>query len=131
MQQSELIYMDIGPSIGERKQTWVKPDDDRVEYATLNHQPVPAENQPVNDTSTVGEPQVKTIIIFFNMHCRFYLDKQLNLDNLLIQLRTQVTPSWYQFGLTLGVDKDVLNKFSECPQEHAEPGRSSRLLAEK
>ena len=46
-------------------------------------------------------------------------DKQLDLDNLLIQLRTQVTPSWYQFGLALGVDNDVLNKYSKCPQEES------------
>jgi hypothetical protein len=65
MQQSELIYMDVGPSISQRKQFWIKPDDDRVEYATLNHQHVQTENQPVNDLSTVGEPQVKTIITLF------------------------------------------------------------------
>ena len=45
--------------------------------------------------------------------------KQLDLDNLLIRVRTQVTPKWYQFGLALGVDKDVLNKFSACPQEES------------
>ena len=49
--------MDVGPSI-ERKQTWVKPDDDRVEYATINHQLVQTENQPERDLSTVGESQV-------------------------------------------------------------------------
>ena len=41
------------------------------------------------------------------------------LDNLLIQVRTQVTPKWYQFGLALGVDKEVLNKYSTCPQEES------------
>ena len=45
--------------------------------------------------------------------------KQLDLDNLLIRVRTQVTPKWYQFGLALGVDKDVLNKFCACPQEES------------
>ena len=48
-----------------------------------------------------------------------FSEKQLNLDNLLIQLRTQVTPSWYQFGLALGVAKDVLNKYSKCPKEES------------
>jgi hypothetical protein len=66
MQQSQLIYMDVGPSsVSERKQFWIKPDDDRVEYATLNHQHAQTENQLVNDLSTVGEPQVKTIIVLF------------------------------------------------------------------
>ena len=48
-----------------------------------------------------------------------YSDKRLDLDNLLIQLRTQVTPSWYEFGLALGMDKDTLNKFSKSPQEES------------
>jgi hypothetical protein len=64
MQLSDFIYMNACPST-ERKETWIKPDDGRVEYATLNHQHVPTENQPVNHSSTVGEPQVKTIIILF------------------------------------------------------------------
>ena len=65
MQQSQLIYMDVGPSISERKQNliWIKPDDDRVEYATVNHQHLQTENQPVHDLSTAGEPQVETIIL--------------------------------------------------------------------
>ena len=58
MQQSELIYVDVGPST-ERKHTWINPDDDRVEYATLNHQLAQTENQPKSDLSTIGESQVK------------------------------------------------------------------------
>jgi hypothetical protein len=30
-----------------------------------------------------------------------------------------VTPSWYQFGLALGVDKGILSKYSKCPQEES------------
>ena len=45
-----------------------------------------------------------------------FSDKRLDLDNLLIQLRAQVTPNWYQFGLALGVDK---NKYSKCPKEES------------
>ena len=30
-----------------------------------------------------------------------------------------MTPKWYQFGLALGVDKDVLNKFSTRLQEES------------
>lgn len=50
--------MDVGPST-ERKHTWINPDDDKVEYATLNHQLVQTENQPGCNLSTVGESQVK------------------------------------------------------------------------
>ena len=57
MQQSEwLIYMDVGPSI----EHWIKPDayDDRVEYATLNHQnDIILKSQSEHDLSTVGESQ--------------------------------------------------------------------------
>ena len=58
--------MDVGPSI-ERKQAWIKLDDDRVEYATINHQLVPTENQPKQDLSTVtgGEPSQNYRIILF------------------------------------------------------------------
>ena len=66
MQLSDFVYMNVDPSIEDTKQTWIKPDDDslRVEYATLNHQHVPNENQPVHDLSTAGESdsQVKTLI---------------------------------------------------------------------
>ena len=65
MQQSQLIYMDVGPSISEPKQTWIEPDDDRVEYATVNHQHLRTENQPVHDSSTIGESQIKTIRVLF------------------------------------------------------------------
>ena len=54
--------MDVGPSI-EHKQTWIKLDDDRVEYATLNHQLVQIENQPKCDLPTIGESQFKTILL--------------------------------------------------------------------
>ena len=60
--------MEVGPSV-EHGQPWIWPDNDRVEYATLNHQQAPIENQPKCDLSTVGESQesikyyhVKTII---------------------------------------------------------------------
>ena len=33
----------------------------------------------------------------------------VNLDNVLIQLRPQVSAKWYQFGAAIGVDKEVLD----------------------
>ena len=39
-------------------------------------------------------------------------DASLNLDSLLIQLRIQVTPKWYQFGVAIGVPEDLLQQYS-------------------
>ena len=43
---------------------------------------------------------------------------KLNLDNLLIQLRPQVTSKWYQFGVAAGIQTDVLDSFAkQCSPE--------------
>ena len=41
----------------------------------------------------------------------------INLDNLLIQLQSQVTPKWYQFGLVVGIDKKVLDGYTSYSPE--------------
>lgn len=42
----------------------------------------------------------------------------VNLDNLLIQLRPQVTPKWYQFGVIVGIRKEVLDYYArKCSPE--------------
>ena len=47
------------------------------------------------------------------------LDKYLNLDTLLIQVRCQVTPLWYEFGVAAGVPMDTLNKCFNCTPEES------------
>lgn len=43
---------------------------------------------------------------------------ECNLDNLLIQLSSQVTPKWYQFGLVAGIAKMTLDRYpSYSPKE--------------
>ncbi|MCG8622653.1 MAG: hypothetical protein MJE68_11745 [Proteobacteria bacterium] len=41
----------------------------------------------------------------------------LNLDNLLIHLRDDVTPKWYELGVIIGIPKETLDKYSEYPPE--------------
>ena len=42
----------------------------------------------------------------------------VNLDNLLFQLRSQITFKWYQFGLAVGIESEILDKFAEhCAPE--------------
>ena len=52
----------------------------------------------------------------YNVHGLF-IDHTCNLDSLLIQLRSEVTPYWYQFGIIVGMDKDTLEKYSKYPPE--------------
>ena len=45
------------------------------------------------------------------------LDKHLDLDNLLIQLRDDITPHWYEFGDMVGVPKEILDKCRDYPPD--------------
>ena len=60
--------------------------------------------------------------IVFNAEVKSMADDSsklnVNLDNILIQLRSQVTPVWYQFGEAAGIGKDVLDSFAkQCSPE--------------
>ena len=37
----------------------------------------------------------------------------------MIQIRDQVTPKWYQFGLAIGINKEILDEFSKFPPEES------------
>ena len=41
----------------------------------------------------------------------------VNLDSLLIQLRSHVTPMWKEFGLVVGIAEEVLDRYSSYPPE--------------
>ena len=44
-------------------------------------------------------------------------DDSLDLDTLLIQLRSEVTLKWREFGLAVGLAEDHLDKYSTYPPE--------------
>ena len=44
-------------------------------------------------------------------------DAPLNLDSLLIQLKEEATPKWYEFGQAAGMDKMTLDEYSQYPEE--------------
>ena len=41
----------------------------------------------------------------------------MNLDLLLIVLKIELTPRWYEFGLVVGVPKDVLDSYLGYPSD--------------
>ena len=43
--------------------------------------------------------------------------KLVNLDNLLIELRDEVTPHWQEFGMIIGVPSDMIVKCSKYPPD--------------
>ena len=44
-------------------------------------------------------------------------DAPVDLDSLLIHLRSEVTPKWRQFGEAVGISEEVLKKYSNYPPE--------------
>ena len=48
-----------------------------------------------------------------------YTDIALNLDSLLIQLQDKVTQKWYQFGIALGIEKEILDRCLNYPPEQS------------
>ena len=47
------------------------------------------------------------------------IDDSLDLDNLLLQIKVDVTPNWYRFGEAIGVENEVLHKFANYPPEQS------------
>ena len=109
-------------------------DDDKVEYAELNHQ----HRHPSNPAKTVAESSsfgmqqwayiyIRTqhvccsLAIKINTKFPEVIDDSITLDSLLIQLRSQVTPIWYKFGLALGISKDTLSRYIGYPPTIQQP----------
>lgn len=62
----------------------------------------------------------KAIELISNSVCALLIvDSLLNLDNLLIQIKPDATPMWYQLGEALGIEKKALKKFTTCLSEES------------
>ena len=46
-------------------------------------------------------------------------DTSLDLDNLLIRLQDKVTEKWHEFGVALGVEKEILDRCLKYPSEQS------------
>ena len=79
--------------------------DDKVEYAEIEHM------HPIG-TAFIDNDAGQQLL----SHSK-QLDRNIDLDMLLIQLRPQVSPKWYQFGLAVGISKEVMDKYSDHPDE--------------
>ena len=76
--------------------------DDKIQYAEIKH----SVSADVHDKQDICQYHNKQ------------LDGNINLDMLLIQLKPQVAPKWYQFGLVVGISKEVMDKYSDhCDEE--------------
>ena len=45
------------------------------------------------------------------------INHEVNLDFLLILLKEELTPRWYEFGLVVGVPKDILDGYLGYPSD--------------
>ena len=52
-------------------------------------------------------------------HTWTYIDQAINLDNLLIQLKSAVTDKWYEFGEAIGVHREILEKYTQYPSDQS------------
>ena len=115
--QETIVYADVGPLSNNRSRSLgntVKLDFDehRVEYAQLNHKthcqvsaPVSAIENSTNEGTGIASSSC------YIYYVTMYAGISLNLDSLLIQLQGKVTRKWYQFGVALGVEKEILDRY--------------------
>ena len=99
-------------------QSIINVDDDRVQYATIQHRGSKYTQKKEIDMTfhqIVGKVIRRLHVLL--LLCTVISDSRLNLNMLLIQLRDQVTPRWYELGIALGIQKETLDDLSRYSQE--------------
>ena len=56
-------------------------------------------------------------LVFTDHESQIDVDKTVNLDSLLIQLRLQVTAKWHQFGVAVDIPDEILEQYSSYPAD--------------
>ena len=115
-----MIYADVDVAMVKSSTFPTILDDDQVEYTKLNHNVHKnfMASSPEQEEATSGKSSStdKFFCIMIIITCTDYTTP-CNLDNLLIQLRPEVTPHWYQLGTIIGIDKHTLDEYSKCSPE--------------
>ena len=131
------MYAEVGQISHQHRQnlppSFLNLDDTPIEYVQINHKLQTDTNNRVKKALPL-EPigmcihacaikrcglLMRLQLAMHNNYCLLIycatLDDSLsvNLDNLLIQLRSQLTDKWYQFGEKAGIHKDVLDNFAK------------------
>ena len=114
----ELIYAEVGQSLNKQQlkgHTLLQLDDSVVQYAHINHSLIAEKTSNFQMDNNKGNKLIKTNL---SIDENIIAEIAVNLDNLLIQLRPQVSTKWYEFGKAAGVDKTVLDNYAkECAPE--------------
>lgn len=115
-----MIYADIGPNAASKGIVMLPLDDDRVEYAQIQHTIQTETPHTESEASKSYNYYLSHVSVCINVVVIAELVDEytnINLDNLLIHLREDVTPKWYKLGEIIGIPKETLDKYSEHPPE--------------
>ena len=118
--KESIVYAAVGPfSSGQSRslKTFLL-DDDRVEYAQINYNVMAQKSTSVDEAKFNAEGK-KDDTIPHQYFIKIITAESLNLDSLLIQLKDKVTEKWHQFGVALGVEKEVLDRYLNYPPEQS------------
>jgi hypothetical protein len=128
------VYAVVGPFSSGRSRILetFQLDEDRVEYAQINYKVMAQKPTPVDDEANFNAEGKQNdnnyyllwpsiiLLVGDDFICITLAESDsLNLDSLLIHLKDQVTEKWHQFGVALGVEKEILDRCLNYPPEQS------------